>query len=451
MLNLQTIYETEITGYTSDGRGVAHIEGCAVFIPNAIAGERCTVRVTHIGKHSAVGKIEQILEKSPHRVNRDCPCAKQCGGCTFWHMDYEEEQRLKAQRVKDALTRIGGYDPGELPITGAPDVRHYRNKAQYPVAKIKGKAEAGFFRASTHTVIPVEQCLIQHPAADLAKNAVIQYMRRCRVPAYDETSHTGLIRHIYVRCGWVSKQVLVGIIANGTKLPQVQILIETLRKQVPGLCGIVLCINQEKGNAILGQEFRTLWGEDYLEDTLCGLQFRISPRSFYQVNHDQAEILYQKAVQLADLHGTETVLDLYCGTGTITCVMAQHAGRAIGVEVIADAVRDAQENAARNNITNVSFECADAGQAAQRLADQGIRPDVIVVDPPRKGLDEAAVAACAQMQPQRIVYVSCDPATLARDIKRFAELGYEAKHAEAVDLFPRTAHVESVCLLSKMK
>lgn len=449
MLNLQTIYETEITGYTSDGRGVAHIEGCAVFIPNAIAGERCAIRIVHIGKHSAAGKIEQILEKSPHRVNRECPYAKQCGGCVFWHMDYREECRLKAQRVKDALCRIGGCDPGEVPIAGAPEIYHYRNKAQFPVASVRGKAEAGFFRAATHTVIPVEQCLIQHSAADLAKAVIVQHMRRYKIPAYAEASHTGLIRHIYVRCGQVSGQVLVGIIANGDKIPQCEALIHALRKNVPGLCGIVLCVHREKGNAVLGQTFRTLWGESYMEDTLCGLQFRISLRSFYQVNHDQAEVLYQKAVELADLHGTETVLDLYCGTGTITCVMAQHAAHAIGVEVIDDAVRDARENAARNGLENVSFACADAGQAAQRFAQQGSRPDVIVVDPPRKGLDEAAVAACAQMQPQRIVYISCDPATLARDIKRFAALGYGVTHAEAVDLFPRTAHVETVVRLSK--
>ena len=356
MLNLQTIYETEISGYTSDGRGVAHVEERAVFIPNAIAGERCTVRITHIGRNIVTGKIEQVLERSPHRVNRDCPYAKQCGGCTFWHMDYQEECRLKAQRVQDALTRIGGWDPGQLPITGGREICHYRNKAQYPVATVKGKPEGGFFRAGTHTVIPVERCRIQHPAADLAKNTVVEYMRRHRVSAYDEATGQGLVRHVYVRCGWVSGQVLVGIIANGDCLPKAGALIAALKENVPGLCGVVLCVNREKGNAILGQEFRTLWGEGYLEDTLCDLQFRISPRSFYQVNHDQAEVLYRKAVELADLNGTQTLLDLYCGTGTITCVMARHAGRAIGVEVVADAVRDARENAIRNGLTNVTFE-----------------------------------------------------------------------------------------------
>ena len=449
MLHLQTIYEAEITGYTSDGRGVAHIEGCAVFIPNAICGEYCTVRILHLGKHSAIGKIEQILRKSPHRIPKACPYAKQCGGCTFWHMDYAAECQLKAQRVRDALVRIGGYDPGELRLQAAQDICHYRNKAQYPVASVKGNVEAGFFRAATHNVIPVTECLIQHPAADLAKNAVIRYMRHCHVPAYDEATCTGLIRHVYVRCGWISKQVLVCIIANGSKLPHADKLIAMLQRDVPGLCGVVLNVNQEKGNVVLGSSFRALWGAGYLEDTLCGLQFRISPRSFYQVNHDQAERLYRKAVELADLHGTETVLDLYCGTGTITCVMARHAGQVIGVEVIADAIRDAQDNAARNALSNVRFLCADAGKAAQQLADQGTCPDVIVVDPPRKGLDAAAIAACVQMQPQRIVYVSCDPATLARDIKLFAAQGYQATHAEAVDLFPRTAHVETVALMSR--
>ena len=451
MLQLQEIYETEITGYTSDGRGVARIDGCVVFVPNTIAGERCRVRILHIGKHGATGKIESILEKSPHRVPRACPNAKLCGGCCFWHMDYEEECRLKAQRVRDALQRIGGYDPGEVPITGGGTAWHYRNKAQYPVAKLRGRAEAGFFRAGTHQVIPVETCLIQHPAADQAKAAVLSYMRRCQVPPYNEATCTGLVRHIYVRRGWVSGQVLVGIVANGTALPQEKTLAALLQQQVEGLCSVVLCVNTRPGNAILGREFRTIWGVDALEDTLCGLQFRISPRSFYQVNHDQAERLYEKALQLAALDKTQTVLDLYCGTGTITCIMARSAGRSIGVEVIPEAVEDAKQNAARNSLENVTFLCADAGQAAQQLAERGTAPDVIVVDPPRKGLDETAVQAAAAMQPRRIVYVSCDPATLARDIKRFAPLGYVPAHVEAVDLFPRTAHVETVVLLSHKK
>ena len=276
-------------------------------------------------------------------------------------------------------------------------------------------------------------------------------MRRCQVPPYDEATCTGLVRHIYVRRGWVSGQVLVGIVANGMALPQEKTLAALLQQQVEGLCSVVLCVNTRPGNAILGREFRTIWGADALEDTLCGLQFRISPRSFYQVNHDQAERLYEKALQLAALDKTQTVLDLYCGTGTITCIMARSAGRAIGVEVISEAVEDAKQNAARNGLENVTFLCADAGQAAQQLAERGTAPDVIVVDPPRKGLDETAVQAAAAMQPRRIVYVSCDPATLARDIKRFTPLGYVPAHVEAVDLFPRTAHVETVALLVKQE
>ena len=451
MLNSQTIYEAQITGYTSDGRGVAHIDGCAVFIPNAIAGERCTIRVVHQGRTAAIGKIEQILVPSPHRVPRACPYAKLCGGCSFWHMDYAEEQQLKAQRVTDALSRIGGCDIALVSITGAPEQQHYRNKALYPVGKIRGRAEAGFFRAGTHQIIPIDRCLIQHPSADLVRQTVVQYMRRFQVPAYDEQTGKGLVRHVFVRCGVQSGQVLAGVIVNGSRLPHSDALIDMLRRAVPGLCGIVLCENRNKSNAILTQTFTTLWGSDNLIDCLCDLEFEIAPRAFYQVNHDQAERLYRRAVELAQLTGKERVLDLYCGVGTITCVLAQHAAEAIGVEVVADAVENAKKNAARNGLRNVSFFCADAGQAAQQLAEQGTHPDVIVVDPPRKGLDEAAIAAAVQMAPQRIVYVSCDPATLARDAKRFAALGYVLEHAEAFDLFPRTAHVESVALLAKQQ
>ncbi|MBQ6798036.1 MAG: 23S rRNA (uracil(1939)-C(5))-methyltransferase RlmD [Oscillospiraceae bacterium] len=451
MLKKNEIYETEFTGYTSEGLGVARIDGMAVFVPKAIAGERCRVRILKVGKTVAYGKIEQVLTPSAHRVKPACPYAGLCGGCAFQHMDYEEECTLKAQRVEDALTRIGGLQLDGLSITGAKTTGNYRTKAQFPVGMPEGKADAGFFRQRSHQVIPIERCGIQSEDADKIRAAAVEWMRKYRVPVYDEVAHSGLVRHIYVRCGFATGQVLACIVANGETLPKEQELVSMLRAAVPNLTTVVLSIHTKKGNAVLGDRFRTLWGEGYIEDILCGLRFRLSPRSFYQVNRDQAERLYEKAIALAELDETKTALDLYCGTGTITLCMAKQAGSVIGVEIIEAAIHDAKENAERNGIKNARFFCADAGEAALRLAEEGTKPDVIMVDPPRKGISMDVIDAMVTMAPQRIVYVSCDPATLARDVKLLEERGYKAIHAEAVDLFPRCAHVESVVCLSREK
>ena len=448
MLVKNQIYEALVTDYTAEGQGVAHIEGCAVFLPNAIAGERVRVRIEKARKTWASGKIVEILEKSPHRVNRECPVAKLCGGCDFWHMDYAEETRLKAERVKTCLNRIGGQQLETVPILAAPTCYGYRNKAQYPVTVKKGRAFAGFFRAGTHEVVENSRCRILPPEADLVKDKVIDYVNQYRVPVYDETTHTGLLRHIYVRRGAVSGQVLVCLAVNGEKLPKAQELIRRL-KTVPGFTTLVLSVNTRKGNAVLGDKFITLHGPGYIEDTLCGLTFRLSPRSFYQVNHHQAQRLYETAIAQAGITRQDTVLDLYCGVGTITLAMASAAGKVIGVEVVPQAVEDARDNAKRNGIENAEFFCGDAGQAALQLEREGVRPDVVVVDPPRKGLNADTIEALSRMSPRRIVYVSCDPATLSRDVALLKERGYKLQTAQAADLFPRCAHVETVVLLSK--
>ena len=448
MLQKNAIYEAGISDYTAEGQGSAKIEGCAVFIPNAIAGERCRVRIEKAQKTWAAGKIVEILEKSIHRVNRECPVAKLCGGCDFWHMDYAEETRLKAERVRQALARIGGENLEEVPIMAAPSCYSYRNKAQYPVASKKGRAYAGFFRAGTHQVVENEGCLILPREADQVKKIVIDYVNHYRIPAYDEESHKGLLRHIYVRRGAVSGQVLVCLVVNGRKLPHVEDLIERLRK-VSGFTSLVLSVNSRPGNTILGDEFITLYGPGYIEDTLCGLDFRLSPRSFYQVNHHQAQRLYEAAITQAGITKDDLVLDLYCGVGTITLAMAKAAGKVIGVEVIEQAVQDARENALRNGIENAEFFCGDAGKAALDLEARGIRADVVVVDPPRKGLNADTIEALHRMSPRRIVYVSCDPATLARDVALLKQRGYQLQSAQAADLFPRWAHVESVVCLGR--
>jgi len=448
MLIKNEVYEAVICDYTAEGQGVAKIEGCAVFVPNAVAGERCRIRIEKAQKTWAAGKIVEILEKSPHRVNRECPVAKLCGGCDFWHMDYEEECRLKADRVRQALNRIGGENLEEMPLLAAPTCQGYRNKAQYPVASKKGRAYAGFFRAGTHQVVENDRCLILPQETDAVKKIVIDYVNHYRVSAYDELTQKGLLRHIYVRRGVVSGQVLVCLVVNGRKLPHVEDLIVRLSK-VKGFTTLVLAVNTRPGNAILGDEFITLHGPGYIEDTLCGLNFRLSPRSFYQVNHHQAQRLYEAAITQAQITKDDLVLDLYCGVGTITLAMAKAAGKVIGVEVIEQAVQDARDNARRNGIENAEFFCGDAGKAALELEAKGIRPDVIVVDPPRKGLNADTIEALHKMCPRRIVYVSCDPATLARDVALLKERGYSVKNAMAADLFPRCAHVESIVCLCK--
>ena len=443
MLTKNQIYEATVTDYTSEGQGVAHIDGCAVFIPNAIAGEVYKVRIEVAKKNWAAGKIVEIIEKSPHRVNRECPVAKLCGGCDFWHMDYDEESRLKAERVKTCLNRMGGENLEKVEILSAPTCYGYRNKAQYPVAAKKGRAYAGFFKAGTHEVVENKRCLILPEETDRVKDAVMDYVNQSRVPAYDEISHTGLLRHIYVRRGAVSGQILVCLVINGRSIPKAHELVGRLKK-IPGFHTLVLSVNTRKGNAVLGDEFITIHGPGYIEDTLCGLTFRLSPRSFYQVNHHQAQRLYEAAISQAEITKEDTVLDLYCGVGTITLCMASAAGKVIGVEVIPQAVEDAKDNAKRNGIENAEFFCGDAGEAALELEKQGIQADVVVVDPPRKGLNADTIEALHRFAPRRIVYVSCDPATLARDVALLKERGYVLKNAMAADLFPRCSHVESI-------
>ena len=443
-LEKNNIYTARIEGYSSEGLGIARIDGQVVFVHGAVRGELCRVLVMKVLKNAAFGKVTELLEPSPERREPDCPYYGRCGGCDFRHLSYREELWAKRQRVQDALTRLGGSDVEVEEILGAADPLYYRNKSQYPVSAGK----VGFYRARTHDVVDIEHCLIQKPQADAAAAALRDYMRDFAVPSYDEKTGRGLLRHLYVRTNRRGES-LVCVLANGERLPHEEELVGRLRRAVPDCVGVVLGINTRRGNTILGERYRTLWGADTLEDELCGLTFRLSVPSFYQVNRDQAEVLYRKAVEYAGLTGGELVVDLYCGAGTITQVMAGGAGRVIGAEIVPEAIEDARENARRNGIENVEFFCGDAAQLAADFAGRGLRPDVICVDPPRKGLAPEVIAAAAQMAPQRVVYVSCDPGTLGRDVKRFAEYGYRVQRAAACDLFPGTRHVETVVLLSK--
>lgn len=440
------VYTAEILGYSSEGLGIARIGGQVVFVHDAIAGEVCDILVMKVLKKAAFGKVVAWKAVSPHRREPDCPYYRQCGGCTFRHMDYTEELRAKGQRVQDALTRLGGSSVAVEEVLGAAEPLHYRNKSQYPVSP---DGKVGFYRARSHCVTDLTACLIQKPQADAAAGALRTYLVEYRVPGYDEKAGTGLVRHLYVRTN-AKEQSLICVVVNGEALPHEDALVSGLRRAVRSAVGVVLNSNTRRDNVILGDRYRTLWGQDTLTDTLCGHSFRLSIPSFYQVNRDQAEVLYRKAVEYAALTGTELVLDLYCGAGTITLTMADKAKKVIGAEIISAAVENARENAADNGVENVEFFCGDAGDTALKLAGEDLHPDVICVDPPRKGLAPEVIDAMVRMGPQRIVYVSCDPATLGRDVKLLAQRGYRAVRAAAVDLFPGTAHVETICLLSKL-
>ena len=353
----------------------------------------------------------------------------------------------KRQRVEDALRRIGGADLPVSVIHGAKNTYRYRNKVQFPVSN----SAVGYYQGRTHKVVDISDCLLQPGADTLYRAAFKGWMERFRIPAYDERTGKGLVRHLFLRTNSAG-EVLCCVVVNGTSLPHEDELVTALRTAAPTLAGVVLSVNTRKTNVILGNEYRTLWGRDWLEETLCGHIFRLSAPSFFQVNREQTEVLYRRALEFAALTGTETVVELYCGIGAISLTLSEQAKQVIGVEVVPQAVADARENAKRNGLEGrARFECGDAGVLAAQLAAEGIRPDVVVVDPPRKGLASEVVDTIARMAPNRIVYVSCDPATLARDIKRFAPMGYEPVKAEAVDLFPRTAHVECVVLMSRVE
>ena len=445
MLKEGMVYPARIEGYASGGEGVARIEGMAVFVKGALRGERADVFIEHIGHSAAWGHVDKLLEPSPARVEPDCPYYGSCGGCQFRHMTYAEELEAKRRRVEDALRRIGGAQIPVPVIHGADCTERYRNKVQFPVAD----GAVGYYQGRTHRVVDIDDCLLQPELDTACRAAFREWMERFHVPAYQEKTGRGLIRHLFLRTNSAG-EALCCVVANGGELPHEEELVDALRAAAPGLAGVVLSVNRKKTNVILGDAFRTLWGRDWLEEELCGHVFRLSVPSFFQVNRAQTQVLYRRALDFAALSGRETGVELYCGTGTISLTLAERAGQVIGVEVTPQAVADARENARRSGLEDKTrFMCGDAAALAAKLEQEGVRPDVVVVDPPRKGLAPEGVDVIARMAPARVVYVSCDPATLARDVKRFGALGYAPARAEAVDLFPRTQHVETIALLQR--
>ena len=452
MIRKNDIFEADITAMTAEGSGICRIEGMAVFVPGTAVGDRCAVRIVKVLRKYAFGRLEKLLAPSPDRIAPDCPVAAQCGGCVYRHIRYEAELQIKTQRVRDALERIGGLQDFQMePILAAPDRCRYRNKCQLPIGLSKdGALQLGFYAVNSHRIVNTESCLLQPEAFDRAAAAFRRWYAVSGESVYDEASHSGVLRHLYMRRGEMSGEMMVCVVANGAALHEEALLVEMLREAVPEITGVLLNVNRERTNVVLGKTCRTLWGKDTITDTLCGLAFEIAPHAFYQVNRTQAERLYGKAAEYAGLTGAETLLDLYCGTGTIGLSMAKNAKKLIGAEIVPAAVENARRNAERNAIQNAEFLCADAAEAARILFERGEKPDVIVIDPPRKGCDSALIATIAAMRPKRVVYVSCDPATLARDLKLFGESGYKTETVTPADMFPGTAHVETVVLLSKL-
>lgn len=436
--------ELNIDALTSEGSGVGRYNGLAVFVNDTVPGDRIIAHIIKRSKNYAVGKIEKILSPSPSRIESDCPYSQRCGGCSFRNMTYDEELKYKLSRVNDSLERIGHLAIQTEEIIGARSVNHYRNKAQYPVSVCEGELFAGFYAYKSHRIIPCSDCRLQPKEFEQGIKAFEKWVEAADVTSYDENTGRGLLRHIYFRKGFATDELMACAVINGDSIPKADLLIDLLRKNLLNLKSVVVNINKNKTNVILGKTSKTIWGSDTINDMLLGKSFVISPNSFYQVNHSQCERLYERAKEYAGLTGSEVLLDLYCGVGTIGLTMADGVKRLVGIEIIPQAVENAKINAALNNITNAEFICADAAKGAELLREEGITPDVIILDPPRKGCDKALLDTVVQMAPKKIVYVSCDSATLARDLEILKNKDYITQRVTAVDMFPRTPHVEAV-------
>ncbi len=435
-----------------DGEGIGKADGYTLFVKDAVIGDVIEAKIMKAKKNYAYARLMRILQPSPHRVEPACPIARPCGGCQLQMMDYQEQLRFKQKKIKDNLRRIGGFEKLPMePIVGMEHPFRYRNKAQFPVGTDKdGNLVTGFYAGRTHDIINNRNCLLGVEENQQVLDAVLGWMEEFKVPAYDEKNGTGLVRHILIRYGFRTKEVMVCLVINGEQVPKKEALVEKLRR-IPGMTSITVSINRERTNVIMGNQIRTLWGTPYISDYIGTVKYQISPLSFYQVNPVQTEQLYGLALEYAGLKGEETVWDLYCGIGTISLFLAQKAKKVYGVEIVPAAIEDAKRNAALNGIENAEFFVGKAEEVLpEKYARGEARADVIVVDPPRKGCDQALLETLVKMQPERIVYVSCDSATLARDLKWICERGYEIRRVRGVDMFPMTGHVETVVLLSKL-
>ena len=433
---------------THEGSGVAKIDGYPIFVPYGLPGEKAKIKVTKLNKGYGFGRLMELYEESPDRAEPPCPIYKQCGGCQLQHLSYEGQLKAKEKMVRELMTRIGKLEEvNVLPVLGMDEPWNYRNKAQVPVGEMEGGLVAGFYAKRSHEIIDMDECLIQFTENDEMVRLVKGICEKHGVKAYNEKQHKGTLRHIMVRTGQVTGELMVVLVTRTPDMPNRRKIIEEIVEAVPNITSIIQNVNTKRTNVILGDQTITLWGADVISDYIGDIKFEISPRSFYQVNPIQTKVLYDKTLEYADLSGHETVIDAYCGIGTISLFLAKKAKKVYGVEIVPEAIEDARKNAALNEITNVEFEVGEAETVIPNWYKQGITADTLVVDPPRKGCDENLLKTIAAMKPKKVVYVSCDPATLARDLRYLEDNGYKTVEVQPVDMFPQTMHVECVAKL----
>lgn len=443
-------YIMNITGMGFEGEGVGKLEDYTVFIPGALFGEKVKVKIVKVNKSYGFGRLIDILEASSKREVPVCGIYDKCGGCQLQHLSYEGQLEFKRQRVLDSIERVGKLTGVTIHETlGMEKPYRYRNKVQLPVGLKEGKVQIGFYAQRSHSIIPMSSCDIQDEVADKAMEITRQWIEAHNLSPYNEEENTGLIRHLMIRRGYRTKEVMVVLVTSERKLPFKEEFIQLITKSIKGVKSIIQNVNSKRSNVILGDENITLWGEDNISDYIGDFRFKISPLSFFQVNPIQTEVLYSKALEYAALKGEETVFDAYCGTGTISLFLSVKAKKVYGVEIVPQAIENAKENAVVNNVNNTEFIVGESEKVIPELIEKGIHAEVVVVDPPRKGCDKVLLEAIAKMQPDRIVYVSCDPGTLGRDLGILDELGYRTLEIQPVDMFPQTAHVETVCLLER--
>ncbi|WP_050606494.1 23S rRNA (uracil(1939)-C(5))-methyltransferase RlmD [Clostridium niameyense] len=446
-------YTLEITSVGFGGEGIGKIDDFTIFVPYALKGERVTIKIVKVNKRFAFGKVIKRIVSSEERVEEVCPIYKKCGGCQIQHYSYNAQLKLKKQRVIDVLERIGKIDTSKIEINdtiGMINPYRYRNKIQMPVREEKGKLKIGFYKERSHEVVDVDKCFIQDKVADEVINITKNWMEKYNISAYNEEKNKGLVRHIMVRKAFKTNEIMVVLVTSCHDLPHKDEYIRDVLDKLTNVKSIIQNINSSNTNVILGKKCITLWGKDTITDYIDKFKFNISPLSFFQVNPIQTEILYKKALEFAELTGEETVFDAYCGTGTISLFLSQKAKKVCGVEIIEEAIEDAKKNAIQNNINNTEFFVGKSEEIIPDLIKEGIIPDIVVVDPPRKGCEKNLLEAIAAVNPKRIVYVSCDPATLARDLAILEGMNYRVSEVQPVDMFPQTAHVETVVKMSRI-
>lgn len=442
-------YEVDVVDIGQGGVGIGKHDGFTVFVDGGLINDKLKVKITKSKKNYAVGDIVKILEESPFRVKRECSDQlSSCGGCQIQELNYQKQLDIKTNEVKQTISRIGKLNDVLVhPTLGMESPFRYRNKAQFPIQKVNGKTAIGFYKKKSHDVIPTDKCIIQHDVNDKIIKIIKTYIKAYNVSIYDEKTHTGVLRHLVTKVGFKTKEVMVVLVANGKKLPYLNELASVLKENVPGFKTLVLNTNREKTNVILGKENKVIYGDGKINDYIGDLVFEISPLSFFQVNPMQTEVLYNKALEYADLKEDDTVFDIYCGIGTISLFLAQKAKQVYGVEIVGDAIKDAKINAKLNNLDNTEFFVGKAEEVVPKLYKEGKTANVVVVDPPRKGCEESVLDTIVSMRPDKVVYVSCNPSTLARDLAYLDERGYKCKEIQPVDMFPHTMHVECVALL----